>query len=84
VTTTTKISMDEIKACLQNALPEAGSIDLSENTLLEEIPEWDSMAAVTLQMSLQDAFGMEIPEDLLTGETSLKELIDFLEMSTAA
>ena len=60
------------------ALPEAEKIKLSENTLLEEIPDWDSMAAVTLQMSLQNVFGVEIPEDLLTGETSLKALIDYL------
>jgi acyl carrier protein len=79
VTTATQIGLEEIKECLRNALPEAGKIDLSATTLLEEIPDWDSMAAVTLQMSLQDAFGTEIPEDLLTGETSLKELIEFLE-----
>ena len=51
---------------------------LSEETLLGDLPEWDSMAAVNLQTYLHQEFQVEVPLELLADETSLNEVIAFI------
>jgi acyl carrier protein len=53
-------------------------IDLNDGSQLDEIPDWDSMASVNFQMFLQDRFRVAIPNDFLTGERTLGEIIDLI------
>jgi acyl carrier protein len=52
---------------------------LSMETQLGELPEWDSMAAVNWQTFLLQQFEVDVPLELLADETSLQELLSFLE-----
>jgi acyl carrier protein len=48
-------------------------------TVLADMPEWDSMAGVNLQTFLLQAYEVEVRQELLVDETSLREVIIFLE-----
>ncbi|NVK21945.1 MAG: acyl carrier protein [Kangiellaceae bacterium] len=71
-------------------LSETLSIDadqLSEDTLLiGNLPEFDSMAIVSILMQLEEVFGIQIAEDELTGDAfeSVTTLTDFVEIQQAA
>ncbi len=51
---------------------------VTEMTKLAEIPNWDSMAAVNLQILINETFHVEIPLDLLHDEASFADLIGFI------
>jgi acyl carrier protein len=63
---------------LQDIFPGMPDIALKEESQLDEIPDWDSMASVNFQMFLQDRFGMVVPNDFLTGERTIGEIIDLI------
>ena len=52
--------------------------NITEKTTLGEIPNWDSMAAVNLQLILQETFQADLPLDLFQDNTSFAELMDFI------
>jgi acyl carrier protein len=54
-------------------------IILSEKTYLREIPGWDSMNAVNLEIAIETAYGVEPSQLELTDDTSLTELAAQLE-----
>ncbi|MGD8716340.1 MAG: acyl carrier protein [Desulfobacterales bacterium] len=58
---------------------DAEDMELTLDTKLEEIPDWDSMAAVNLQSYLEQEFKIAISLDMLDGETSLGELVSRIE-----
>jgi len=51
---------------------------VTEMTKLAEIPNWDSMAAVNLQILINETFHVEIPLDLLQEEAAFADLIGFI------
>lgn len=59
--------------------PEAEAIELAIDTRLEQLPEWDSMAAVNFQTCLLEKFDIEVPLELLADETSLEDIVAFLK-----
>jgi acyl carrier protein len=63
---------------LQDIFPGMPDIALKLESQLDEIPDWDSMASVNFQMFLQDRFGVAIPNDFLTGERTVGEIIDLI------
>ncbi len=67
-----------IREGLSDIFPGMPDIDLNEGSQLDEIPDWDSMASVNFQMFLQDRFRVVIPNDFLTGERTLGEIIDLI------
>ncbi len=67
-----------IKEGLQEIFPDLEDLEITFDTTLADVPDWDSMAAVNLQMYLQDAFQKEIPEELLVGETTINEIVTFV------
>ena len=69
---------------LQDIFPGMPEIALNAKTQLDEIPDWDSMAAVNFQMFLQDCFGVAVPNDFLTGERTIGEIIDLVSHKKAA
>jgi len=52
--------------------------DITEETTLGEIPNWDSMAAVNLQLIINETFQADIPLDLFQDSASFGELINFI------
>lgn len=74
-----EVSAATIFKGLKEIFPECRAKDLSLETALGDMPEWDSMAAVNLQTFLLQEYEVEVPLELLADETSLKEIITFLE-----
>jgi acyl carrier protein len=67
-----------IRDALCDIFPGMPDIDLNYDSQLDEIPDWDSMASVNFQMFLQDRFRIVIPNDFLTGERTIGEIIDLI------
>jgi len=71
--------MDEIMTKIRNGIlelfPDIGSLPITADTLLGEIPDFDSMAAVNLQTFLEANFPLKIPLDMLNEETTIGELV---------
>ncbi len=61
--------------------------ELSADTqLIGNLPEFDSMAIVSILMQIEEDFGIEIPDDELSGEVfeSVQSLTEFVEIQQAA
>jgi acyl carrier protein len=70
---------DELKKILTEEFLEVDTDkNITEKTKLGEIPNWDSMAAVNLQLIINEVFQADIPLDLFQDDTSFEELIDFI------
>lgn len=60
---------------------EIGDISITPETKLGEIPDWDSISAVSIQMLIHETFHVELPLELLREDTTLSELIMLVEKS---
>jgi acyl carrier protein len=70
---------DKLKIVLQEEFLETGDMTMvHEKTKLGEIPNWDSMAAVNLQILINETFHIDLPLDLLQDEASFEDLIGFI------
>lgn len=69
----------KIKEGIQDVFPEALNLELKEAMVLESIPGWDSMAAVNLQIYLENAFGVAIPGEMLTGDTRIEDILEHIQ-----
>ena len=69
----------QIKEGIYQLFSDAEDIELTMDTKLEEIPDWDSMAAVNLQSYLEQEFQVAVSLDMLDEETSLGELVSRIE-----
>lgn len=74
-----ELSVEHFIEGIREVFPDCGGMAVSTQTQLGELPEWDSMAAVNLQTFLLQQFGVEVPLELLADQTSLQELMEFLE-----
>jgi acyl carrier protein len=54
------------------SVPEAGEIT---SVRLMDVPGWDSMNAVTFQMELEDAFGVDFSEEPAKGRDNIGDII---------
>ena len=68
-----------MKQVLLDNFFESGDGSISPETKLGEIPDWDSMEAVNLQILLHDTFHVDLPLELLQEYTTFSELIRFME-----
>ena len=69
----------KMKAVLVDNLFEIGEILITPETKLGEIPDWDSMEAVNLQILLQDTFRVNLPLELLHENTIFNDLVILME-----
>ncbi|MFB3925869.1 MAG: acyl carrier protein [Syntrophales bacterium] len=69
----------KIKQGIQNVFPDMGNVEITPETRLGEIPDFDSMAAVNLQTCLEEMFRLSIPLDLLNEEMTVGELAAYIE-----
>jgi acyl carrier protein len=74
-----QISSEQLIDSLHEVFPECSDMLLSMGSQLGELPEWDSMAAVNLQTFLLQQFAVEVPLELLADQTTLQEVMDFLQ-----
>ena len=68
-----------MKQVLLDNFFESGDGSIAPETKLGEIPDWDSMEAVNLQILLHDTFHVDLPLELLQEYTTFSELIRFME-----
>jgi acyl carrier protein len=69
----------KMKAVLADNLFEIGDILITPETKLGEIPDWDSMAAVNLQILLHETFHVDLPMELLHEFATFSEIIALME-----
>ena len=70
---------EKLKTVLMEEFLEAGDLTIvTEKTTLGEIPNWDSMAAVNLQILINENFHLDLPLDLLQYEATFEDLIGFI------
>lgn len=65
-----------------NLIEEALELDnnsLSESTLLEDIPEYDSMAKLSLIVLIDDEFGKKLTGEQLRDFKTVGDIVSFLE-----
>ena len=74
--------MSEVLSAIRESIPElfpgAVGFDVTPETLLNHIPEWDSMSSVNFKVFLEETFGVKIPDDLLEGRSTIGEVINFI------
>lgn len=75
--------MESIQARIIDGLleifAEAGDLNLTADSVLGELPDWDSMAAVNLQTFLLQEFSIEVPLEMLADETPIAEIAAFVQ-----
>lgn len=69
---------NDIKEGLLEIFPDIGVMEITSETRLGEIPYWDSMSSVNFQGFLEQRFSVSIPQELLSEEISIKEVISFI------
>ena len=69
----------KIQEGLREIFPEIGDMEIGLEMELGELPEWDSMSSVNFQSFIEQNFKVMIPQDLLTEETKISEVISFIE-----
>jgi acyl carrier protein len=75
--------MDVMKEGIIEIFLETGDIAIEPGTRLGDIPEWDSMNVVNLQTYLENTYPISIPLDILTEDTTIGELIHYIEWNMA-
>ena len=73
-----KVSSAVLIRGLHELFPDCETMALSTDTMLGDLPEWDSMAAVNFQTYIHQQFDLEIPIELLADSTSLHEVMEFI------
>ncbi len=76
-------TLDDLREILDDTLqlgPRASSLS-RDDRLLGAIPEFDSMAVVTIVTSIEDRFGISLDDDELSAEVfeTLGSLTDFVD-----
>jgi acyl carrier protein len=69
---------EQIVKGFQEVFPETEGMEFKLESVLSELPEWDSMAAVNLQTYLQQQFDIEVPLELMADETTLDDVINYI------
>lgn len=72
-------TLERIREGIFDMFPAAIGSDISPETLLGQIPDWDSMSSVNFKVYLEEAFGKAVPDDLLEGGRAINELIIFIK-----
>jgi acyl carrier protein len=71
--------ISKIKSGIQEVFPEVGDMVIDAETMLGQIPDWDSMAAINLQVHLEQQHNISVQADMLSDETSLADLVALIQ-----
>lgn len=81
-------SMEEVRAVVGDVLQLGDRVRRldRDSELIGSIPEFDSMAVVSVVTGLEDAFGIEVDDDDISAETfeTLGSLVDFVNSKVEA
>lgn len=64
---------------IQDLFPEANAIIFDGESVLGEIPDWESMAAVNLQYFIDEAFRVPIPLDILNEKATISDIVKYID-----
>jgi len=67
-----------IKSGIVDLFPDVGKVPITAQMRLGDIPDYDSMAAVNLQVFLEERFPLKVSLDMLTEDMTLGELIEYI------
>jgi len=81
-----KVNRTEIVTALQDVFEQVLGRDvlLSEDTTAEDVEGWDSLAHITLILSVEQRFGVTFTGAEIADAASVKSLIDLIEKKAAA
>lgn len=68
-------TLHKITEGIYEIFPAAMGFEVAPDTLLNHIPDWDSMSSVNFKVFLEEVFKVPVPDDLLEGGTSIAEII---------
>jgi len=71
----------KIRKGIEELFPVPAQFEVAADTSLEHIPDWDSMNSVNFKIFLEETFKLEIPDDLLNGETTIGEIMTHIRNS---
>ncbi|MEM5786856.1 MAG: acyl carrier protein [Syntrophobacteraceae bacterium] len=71
-------TLTRIREGIVEILPDAMGFEIKTDTFLSNIPEWDSMTSVNFKVFLEETFGVRIPDEMLEGESTVGELVEFI------
>jgi acyl carrier protein len=70
--------LKKVRNGIIDIFPDALGFEILPDTSLNSIPEWDSMSSVNFKVFLEETFHVRIPDDLLEGESTIAEVIEFI------
>ncbi len=73
-----QVILNKIRDGIVEILPDAMGFEIMPETLLGHIPEWDSMTSVNFKVFLEETFSVKMPDELLEGESTVGEVIEFI------
>ena len=77
------MTFDKVKEIIVDTLS-VDEADVTETTNLFEDLEADSLDAVEINMALEDAFGIKIPDEDMGGMKTVSEIVAYIDEKTAA
>lgn len=69
----------KLKEAIAEIFPEIVTMEITPDTLLEQIPDWDSMTAINLLVFLNEHYDLDLKQDSLTDDTSFGEILEQIE-----
>lgn len=73
------MTFERIKEIIIDQLALDESTVITMDTVLTEDLEADSLDAVEIIMSIEDEYGIEIPDDVATEFKSIKDIVDYVD-----
>ena len=70
--------LSKIREGIPDLFPAAMGFEIVPDTVLNDIPEWDSMSSVNFKVFLEETFAVKITDDLMEGESTIEEVIMFI------
>lgn len=71
--------MENVLSMIQEGIheifPDSAGFDLIPDTMLNHIPDWDSMSSVNFKVFLEETFRVSVPDDLLEGGSTIGDII---------
>ncbi len=72
-------TLNKIIQGIFDIFPDLDGQELDGETCLGKIPDWDSMAAVNLQVFIEENFKVQLPLDLLNENAKISEVVKFID-----
>jgi len=72
------ITINEFKVMFEEDIVMVSEGDIMENTLLESLEDWDSMAVVALNGALDEHYGFTLNEEEIKSLVTFSDIINFI------